>query len=65
MVRSLARVVVFSRAGEGGAHPVPRVDVSSTEIRARIREGRSIRYWVPEAVAEYIAAHRLYQDEDT
>jgi len=41
------------------------VDVSSTNIRARVREGRSIRYWVPDAVAEYIAAHRLYRDEGT
>jgi len=64
-IRGLARVEVFSRAGEGGAHPVPRVDVSSTDIRARVREGRSIRYWVPDAVAEYIAAHRLYRDEGT
>lgn len=61
-VRGLARVEVFSRAGESGAHSVPRVDISSTDIRARVREGRSIRYWVPDAVAEYIAAHRLYRN---
>lgn len=61
-IRGLARVEVFSRAGESGAHPVPRVDISSTDIRARVREGRSIRYWVPDAVAEYIAAHRLYRE---
>lgn len=60
-IRGLATVEVFSRAGEGGAHPVPRVDISSTDIRARVREGRPIRYWVPDAVAEYIAAHRLYR----
>jgi nicotinate-nucleotide adenylyltransferase len=39
------------------------VDISSTEIRERVRCGRSIRYWVPDAVAEYIAAHRLYEEE--
>jgi len=65
MIRGLARVEVFSRAGEGGAHPVPRVDLSSTDIRARVREGRSIRYWVPDAVAEYIATHRLYRNAGT
>ena len=62
-VRGLARVEVFARGGEGGAHGVPRVDISSTEIRARVRLGRSIRYWVPDAVADYIAAHRLYQED--
>lgn len=63
-IRSLCRVEVFSRGGAGqDGLPVPRVDVSSTEIRARVREGKSIRYWVPDAVADYIAAHRLYREE--
>ena len=38
-----------------------RMDISSTEIRRRVREGKSIRGFVPESVAEYIAAHRLYR----
>jgi len=37
-----------------------RVDVSSTEIRARVRAGRSIRGFVTDAVAEYIASTGLY-----
>lgn len=37
-----------------------RVDVSSTEIRARVIEGRTLRGFVPDAVAAYIAAHNLY-----
>jgi nicotinate-nucleotide adenylyltransferase len=37
-----------------------RIDISSTEIRRRVREGRSIRGFVPDAVAAYIAAERLY-----
>lgn len=60
-IRALARIVVFRRAGaEHGGVAVPRVDISSTEVRARVRAGRSIRFWVPDAVAEYIAQHRLY-----
>lgn len=37
-----------------------RVDVSSTEIRARVRDGRSIRGFVTDGVAEYIASTGLY-----
>ena len=37
-----------------------RIDVSSTEIRARVRDGRSIRGHVTDAVAEYIALSGLY-----
>jgi nicotinate-nucleotide adenylyltransferase len=35
-------------------------DVSSTEIRRRVRAGESLSGLVPDAVAEYISAHRLY-----
>jgi nicotinate-nucleotide adenylyltransferase len=38
-----------------------RVDVSSTEIRDRVHRGKSIRGFVPDTVAAYIAAARLYQ----
>ncbi|MEP6831979.1 MAG: nicotinate (nicotinamide) nucleotide adenylyltransferase [Gemmatimonas sp.] len=40
-----------------------RIDVSSTEIRARVNAGRSIRGFVPDAVAAYIATHSLYLQE--
>lgn len=41
--------------------PVRRVDISATEVRDRVRRGRSIRGFVPDAVAEYIAAQQLYR----
>jgi len=38
-----------------------RFDVSSTEIRDRVRRGKSIRGFVPESVAHYIASEGLYR----
>lgn len=63
-IRSLARIVVFARSGAGheDAVEVPRLDISSSDIRERVRAGRSIRYWVPDAVAAYVARSRLYRD---
>jgi nicotinate-nucleotide adenylyltransferase len=40
--------------------PVTRIDVSSTLIRQRVREGKQIRYLVPDPVAEIIRQERLY-----
>jgi nicotinate-nucleotide adenylyltransferase len=39
----------------------PGVAISATELRARVAAGRSLRYLVPDRVAEYIAEHGLYQ----
>ena len=40
---------------------MPRMDISSSQIRRRIAEGRPIRYLVPDSVAEHIARGRLYR----
>jgi nicotinate-nucleotide adenylyltransferase len=74
-IRALAEVIVFMRGVAERAEPVlrgqgfrvvevPVVDISATRIRERVRAGQSIRYLVPERVAEYIAAQRLYRGED-
>jgi nicotinate-nucleotide adenylyltransferase len=39
---------------------MPRVGISSTLVRRRVRCGEPIRYLVPDAVAQYIEEHRLY-----
>jgi nicotinate-nucleotide adenylyltransferase len=69
-IRTLATIAVMVR---GAPAPTPaampgvqvlqsrRVDISSTELRARVRDGRTIRGFVPDAVADYIAEHRLYR----
>jgi nicotinate-nucleotide adenylyltransferase len=40
---------------------VPEVAVSSSDIRRRVKEGKSIRYLVPAGVEAYIARHGLYR----
>ncbi len=39
---------------------MPRLEISSSDIRQRIVEGRSIRYLVPDAVAAYLVRKKLY-----
>ena len=69
--RHLATVVVIERAGDAGATPpgegwryvrvsIPRLDVSSTDLRDRLRSGRSIDGMVPPAVVRRILARGLY-----
>ncbi len=62
----LARFVVFTR---GRAEPGPlrlaverRIEISSTDIRARAAKGASVRYLVPESVRETIEKHGLYKE---
>lgn len=38
----------------------PLLEISSSDIQQRVREGRSIRYLVPKEVEAYIYEHRLY-----
>lgn len=46
----------------------PRMDISSTDLRQRVAEGRPIRYQTPDVVEHYILRHSLYRrgaDENT
>jgi nicotinate-nucleotide adenylyltransferase len=68
---SMVTVVVLSRGADlidgttlpVGAVTLPtrRVDVSSTEVRRRVRAGRSVRGFVLDAVAEQLRALALYR----
>jgi nicotinate-nucleotide adenylyltransferase len=40
---------------------LPAMEVSSTDIRRRVEQGRSIRYLVPSGVEVYIHSHGLYR----
>jgi nicotinate-nucleotide adenylyltransferase len=49
-----ARGVIVSRAAS--------MPISASELRRRVREGRSLAFRLPPAVADYIAAHGLYRE---
>jgi nicotinate-nucleotide adenylyltransferase len=61
----LVRFVVLGRNADTPPHPFPeiarRIDVSSTEIRARIREGKSARHLVPDNVLDIMKSKQLYE----
>ncbi len=42
----------------------PLLPISGSVVRRRAAAGRSVRYLVPDAVARYIAEHRLYANLD-
>jgi nicotinate-nucleotide adenylyltransferase len=59
-IRTLVQIEILARKTESEfAGRV--VEVSSTEVRARARDGRSVRGFVQDAVAEIIESERLYQ----
>lgn len=73
-IRELARQVtfgIFARPASRGLRVptyivyreirAPLLEISSTEIRDRVRRGLSIRYLVPDAVGRYIQKKGLYR----
>ena len=69
-VRKLATTVVAERAGSAGGRPpqdwdhvvvtVPSLEISSTDVRNRFRNGRPVDALVPSAVIEYVRSSGLY-----
>ncbi len=72
--RHLATVVVVERAGDVHSEPpgpgwrvervsIPRLDISSTDLRVRLHEGRPIDGLVPPEVVREIHRRGLYTDQ--
>jgi nicotinate-nucleotide adenylyltransferase len=75
VIAEIAMLAVAGRPGydpELAAHPfgeaarsfpMPLVDISSTDIRRRVRENLSIQYLVPWTVQVFISSQGLYRDD--
>jgi nicotinate-nucleotide adenylyltransferase len=73
-IPSLAHLVGVTRPGhelddpEGLAEgsvtyvEIPELEISSSDIRARVADGAPIRYLVPDGVERYVAEHGLYRE---
>jgi nicotinate-nucleotide adenylyltransferase len=68
-----SRLVVVDRPGAPVVLPdvvdwihveVPRLEVSSTDLRARFTDGRPLDYLVPDPVLDVIAARGLYRGDE-
>ena len=68
-IARLATIVAFARSGQEVPETrwplrrvdVPHMEVSSTEVRRRVRAGEPCRYLVPDPVAAIIRARGLYR----
>jgi nicotinate-nucleotide adenylyltransferase len=59
---SVQRALDELQAGDRARYfEMPRIGISSTMVRRRVRAGQPIRYLVPDGVVEYIERHGLYR----
>jgi nicotinate-nucleotide adenylyltransferase len=60
-LRTIENALPPSAVGRVHYLPIPNLEISSTDIRSRIRDGRSIRYLTPDSVADHIQSANLYK----
>jgi nicotinate-nucleotide adenylyltransferase len=59
-LNKLTRILGEDRTSQIDILSIPQVDISATDMRWRVSEGRSIRYMTPPAVVDYISQRGLY-----
>lgn len=72
-LKEMAEIIVVERPGTQGARPpkgyrfhvvdVPLLDISSTDVRARVADGRPLDYLLPRSVISTIYGRGLYRGE--
>lgn len=71
-LQSMSEIVVVQRPGERGRPPagwrwsevhIPPIGVSSSEVRARVAQGRTVRFIVPDPVRDLVERWGLYRSE--
>lgn len=60
-MKKIASHLIYEYHGDIRILPARFMDISSSEIRQRIREHKSVRYLIPEKVLAYIEENKLYQ----
>jgi nicotinate-nucleotide adenylyltransferase len=58
--RALPAALSSRPAGAIARVDIPLLEISATHLRDRLLRGASVRYLLPDAVVDYIAAHHLY-----
>ncbi|MDD6492758.1 MAG: nicotinate-nucleotide adenylyltransferase [Firmicutes bacterium] len=59
-IEKLAANLIYEYQADIKILPARFIDISSSEIRTRIKEKQSIRYMLPESVLSYIEENKLY-----
>ncbi len=60
-MKKIASHLIYEYHGDIRILPARFMDISSSEIRQRIREHKSVRYLIPQKVLAYIEENKLYQ----
>lgn len=61
-IRKIATHLIYEYQADVHILPTRFIDLSSSEIRHRIADGKSVRYMLPEKVREYIYENGLYRN---